>query len=74
MKKILLWFLGKRRCLGEIIARSSLFLIFTYVLHHFNIDVSEEHGNPDMIGYDGFTISPKPYHLKLTLREDLKEN
>lgn len=61
-------FAGKRRCLGEIIARSSLFLLFTHVLRHFDLEISPEHGRPDPRGYDGFTISPKPYYLVLKSR------
>ncbi|XP_029055473.1 methyl farnesoate epoxidase-like isoform X2 [Osmia bicornis bicornis] len=60
--------LGKRRCPGEMLARSTLFLFFTYVVYYFDIEISPDHGKPDPNGYDGFTISPKPYHLKLTLR------
>ncbi|XP_024880700.1 methyl farnesoate epoxidase-like [Temnothorax curvispinosus] len=60
--------LGKRRCLGEQLARSSLFLFFTYVVHYFDMELSAEHAKPSLKGYDGFTLSPKPYYLKLTKR------
>ncbi|XP_018308006.1 methyl farnesoate epoxidase isoform X2 [Mycetomoellerius zeteki] len=60
--------LGKRRCLGEQLARSTLFLYFTYVVHYFDIKISAEYSKPNLNGYDGFTISPKPYYLKLTRR------
>ncbi|KMQ94445.1 putative cytochrome p450 305a1-like protein [Lasius niger] len=62
--------LGKRRCPGELLARSSLFLLFTNVVHYFNMEISAEHGEPDLNAYDGFTLSPKPYYLKLTKRSD----
>lgn len=61
-------FSGKRRCLGETLARSSLFLFFTHVVHNFDITISEKHGPPCLDGSDGFVISPKPYHLVLTPR------
>ncbi|KAG7189775.1 hypothetical protein KM043_017438 [Ampulex compressa] len=60
--------LGKRRCPGEALARSSLFLFFTYAIHYFHFEISPAHGKPDPEGYDGFVISPKPYYLKLTPR------
>ncbi|XP_011699204.1 PREDICTED: probable cytochrome P450 305a1 [Wasmannia auropunctata] len=60
--------LGKRRCLGEQLARSTLFLFLTYVVHYFNVEISTEHGKPDLDGYDGFTLSPKPCYFKLTRR------
>ncbi|XP_076286314.1 methyl farnesoate epoxidase [Lasioglossum baleicum] len=63
--------LGKRRCPGEMLARSTIFLFFAYVIHYFDIEISPEHGEPDPNGYDGFAISPKPYYLKLTKRSDI---
>ncbi|XP_058805600.1 methyl farnesoate epoxidase-like [Phymastichus coffea] len=63
--------IGKRRCLGEGLARSSLFLFFSYVIHYFDLKPSEAHGKPDLNGYDGFVISLKPYYLELTPRTDI---
>ncbi|OAD53438.1 hypothetical protein WN48_09994 [Eufriesea mexicana] len=63
--------LGKRRCPGETLARTTLFLFFAYVIHYFDIEISPEHGKPDPDGHDGFTISPKSYYLKLTARSDI---
>ncbi|XP_015519448.1 methyl farnesoate epoxidase [Neodiprion pinetum] len=60
--------LGKRRCLGEVLARNSLFLYLAYVLHYFDINISEKHGPPNPNGNDGFTISPKPFYLVLSHR------
>ncbi|XP_029164018.1 methyl farnesoate epoxidase-like [Nylanderia fulva] len=62
--------LGKRRCPGELLARSSLFMLFTNVVHYFNMEIAAEYGEPDLNAYDGFTLSPKPYYLKLTRRSD----
>ncbi|KOC63435.1 putative cytochrome P450 305a1 [Habropoda laboriosa] len=63
--------LGKRRCPGEMLARKSLFLFLAYVVHYFDVEISPEHGPPDINGYDGFTISPKPFYLKLATRSDV---
>lgn len=60
--------LGKRRCLGEVLARNSLFLYLAYVLHYFDIKISDKHGPPSTNGKDGFTISPKPFDLELSYR------
>ncbi|XP_012227757.1 methyl farnesoate epoxidase-like [Linepithema humile] len=65
--------LGKRRCLGEQLARSTLFYFFTYIVHYFDIEISPDHDKPDLNGYDGFTLSPKPYYLKFTKRADLRD-
>ncbi|KAJ1525347.1 hypothetical protein ONE63_010165 [Megalurothrips usitatus] len=64
--------IGKRRCLGETLARSNLFLFLAYVLHHFTLSPSPEHpiGDPiaDRHFLDGFTLSPKPFYAVLTPR------
>jgi methyl farnesoate epoxidase / farnesoate epoxidase len=58
--------LGKRRCLGENLAKSSLFLLFTSIMHEFDI---EPIGNlPNLKGRDGITLSPQPYKARLTKR------
>ncbi|XP_072758882.1 methyl farnesoate epoxidase isoform X2 [Anoplolepis gracilipes] len=62
--------LGKRRCLGEQLARSALFLFFTNIVHYFDMKISTDHDKPDLKCYDGFTLSPKPYYLKLTKRSE----
>ncbi|XP_008549892.1 methyl farnesoate epoxidase-like [Microplitis demolitor] len=53
--------LGKRRCLGEIMAKSLIFLFFTNVLHNFDLEIPKGHKLPPLDGIDGFLISPRPY-------------
>ncbi|XP_044587036.1 methyl farnesoate epoxidase-like isoform X1 [Cotesia glomerata] len=60
--------LGRRRCLGESLAKSSIFLFFTHILHNFNLEIPEGEKLPQLDGIDGFTISPRPYFLHLTPR------
>jgi methyl farnesoate epoxidase/farnesoate epoxidase len=56
--------MGKRRCIGENLAKSSLFLFFTSVLHAFDI---EDVGDfPELNGRDGITLSSHPFKVKLT--------
>ncbi|XP_049962656.1 methyl farnesoate epoxidase-like [Schistocerca serialis cubense] len=66
------WFLpfglGRRRCLGEGLARSTMFLFFSTVLHSFSISVPAAHPVPSLDGYDGVTLSPKPFYATLTPR------
>lgn len=59
---------GKRRCLGETLAKSSIFIFFTYILHNFSLDVPKEHELPRLDGIDGFVVSPRPYMVNLTPR------
>ncbi|KAF7988456.1 hypothetical protein HCN44_001029 [Aphidius gifuensis] len=59
---------GKRRCLGETLARSSIFIFFTCILHSFKIDVPNNQELPRLDGTDGFVVSPRPYTINLIPR------
>ncbi|XP_065079380.1 methyl farnesoate epoxidase-like [Ochlerotatus camptorhynchus] len=59
---------GKRRCLGESLAKSSLFLFFTAFMHAFIVEPAEEGKLPELEGIDGITLSPCPYFVKLKER------
>ncbi|EFN67203.1 Probable cytochrome P450 305a1 [Camponotus floridanus] len=50
--------LGRRKCLGETLARKSLFLFTACLLQKFQFTLSPEHSNPILDGIDGFTIAP----------------
>jgi hypothetical protein len=59
---------GKRRCLGEILGKSSLFLFFSTLLHNFSISVPPGYPPPSPDGYDGITLSPRPFYARLVPR------
>lgn len=59
---------GKRRCMGENLAKSTLFLFFTTFLHSFEFFVPNGHPMASIEGYDGITLSPKPFKLVLKPR------
>ncbi|XP_058464516.1 methyl farnesoate epoxidase-like [Malaya genurostris] len=59
---------GKRRCLGESLAKSNLFLFFAAFMHAFIVEPAIEGKLPELEGIDGITLSPKPYHVKLRER------
>ncbi|CAH1101321.1 unnamed protein product [Psylliodes chrysocephalus] len=59
---------GRRMCLGEILARMELFLFFSSLLHSFDISVPEGETLPSLKGIAGVTISPKAFKVKLTAR------
>lgn len=61
---------GKRRCMGENLAKSTLFLFFATFLHSFEFRVSQGHSMPSTEGYDGITLSPKPFKLVITPRNN----
>nr|CAD7458650.1 unnamed protein product [Timema tahoe] len=59
---------GRRRCLGETMARNSLFLFFTALLQ--NLTFSLPHGvtPPCPQGVNGFTLNTQPYHAVIHSR------
>ncbi|XP_055385573.1 methyl farnesoate epoxidase-like [Condylostylus longicornis] len=61
--------LGKRRCVGEMLARSSLFLFFAIFVQNFDIELQDHKNLPEKIGFDGITLSPKPYKAYLKIRK-----
>lgn len=65
-----MWFfiiVGKRRCLGEALARSSLFIFFARLLQCF--ELRAVHGeDPETTGLDGVTLAPKPFRAHLIPR------
>lgn len=60
--------IGKRRCMGENLAKSSSFLLFASFMHAFEMEVPEDVESPDDMGLDGITISPKPFKALLKPR------
>lgn len=60
---------GRRMCLGNVLARSELFLFFTSILHVFNLANPENEPLPSMEGNLGTTLTPKPYKIRFIPRE-----
>ncbi|XP_033308798.1 probable cytochrome P450 303a1 [Bombus bifarius] len=60
--------LGRRRCMGENLARSNTFIIATTLLQAFTFSTvpGEEPSTEDFV--DGVTISPKPFRVMVSLR------
>lgn len=60
--------IGKRRCMGENLARASLFLFFATFMHAFNIRVPDGVSLPNTQPTDGITLQPKSFQLQLKPR------
>lgn len=58
---------GRRRCLGEQLARGCLFTFFAGILQRFDIRV-DGNGKIDENLLPGITLSPKPYQVVFSKR------
>lgn len=61
--------LGKHRCMGEILARSNLFLFITTLLQNFNFDIPDGHPLPSETPIDGATPSVRNHSVVITHRQ-----
>ncbi|CAG9864108.1 unnamed protein product [Phyllotreta striolata] len=60
---------GKRRCLGESLGKANIFLFFTAILHNFRVERADD-VELKLEGHDGVTMAPKPFRVRLILRQD----
>jgi methyl farnesoate epoxidase/farnesoate epoxidase len=59
---------GKRVCLGEVLARSTVFLFFTTLLQEFTFSVPEDDPVPQTLPLPGMTMAPQPFKMKIARR------
>ncbi|XP_035679840.1 cytochrome P450 2U1-like [Branchiostoma floridae] len=54
---------GRRVCLGGLLAKMELFLLFASLLRHFTFQLPEGAAEPSTLGCYGITMSPRPFQL-----------
>ncbi|XP_035913568.1 probable cytochrome P450 305a1 [Anopheles stephensi] len=63
--RLMFFGIGKRRCLGEVLARACLFTFFVGVMQKFELlkptEASDPEAEPSIVLRPGITLSPKPY-------------
>ena len=59
---------GKRKCIGESVAKNTVFLMFANVIKKFNINPSKSHSLPDENPVGGLTIGPQQFFAEVSLR------
>nr|AID61380.1 cytochrome P450 [Calliphora stygia] len=59
---------GRRMCLGDVLARMELFLFFASFMHSFNITLPQGQPLPSLKGNVGATITPEAFKVCLTPR------
>ncbi|CAH1954950.1 unnamed protein product [Acanthoscelides obtectus] len=67
-ERVLTFGLGHRRCLGEILAKHAIFLIFVEVMRKYTISLWPGTKQPTGIPVPGITITPEIYRAQFTPR------
>lgn len=68
---VLIFSLGKRRCIGEELSKLQLFLFTTLIAHQCHI--TADPSRPPKLDYNyGLTLKPHTYYIGLSLREDMR--
>ncbi|XP_031732891.1 cytochrome P450 1B1 isoform X1 [Anarrhichthys ocellatus] len=68
---VLIFSLGKRRCIGEELSKLQLFLFTSLIAHQCHITVDP--ARPVKMDFNyGLTLKPHPYSIAVTLREDMR--
>ncbi|XP_044587035.1 probable cytochrome P450 305a1 [Cotesia glomerata] len=67
-KKLILFGGGHRRCPGETVARSAIFLLFAGIMKNYKLLPVSSNDLPETDPQSGLTISPKPYEVLLVER------
>ncbi|KAF1460578.1 Cytochrome P450 1B1, partial [Pygoscelis antarcticus] len=67
---VMIFSLGKRRCIGEELSKVQLFLFTSILVHQCNFTANPNE-DPKMDFTYGLTIKPKPFTLNVTLRDTM---
>ena len=60
--------IGKRRCIGEVLARTNLFLLCTTLIQNFYFDLPTGHDLPSEEPVDSMTPTVRDYEAMIVLR------
>ncbi len=67
--KVIPFGLGKRRCLGETLAKMELYDFFTGIMMKFKVEKANPNDELSTAPREGAVLSPKPYKLRFILRD-----
>ena len=60
---------GRRMCLGDVLARMELFIFFSSIMHTFDLRLPEGASLPSLKGNAGVTVTPEPFEVCLLRRD-----
>lgn len=64
---------GRRMCLGDVLAKAELFLFFSSMLHVFNLRVPDGADEPTLNGQAGVTVSPQSFKVSASFGEPVEK-
>ncbi|XP_025723866.1 cytochrome P450 1B1 [Callorhinus ursinus] len=68
---VMIFSVGKRRCIGEELSKMQLFLFISILAHECNFKANPD--EPSKIDFNyGLTIKPKSFRINVTLRESME--
>lgn len=59
---------GRRMCLGDVLARMEMFMFFACTMHQFDIELPEGEAPPSLEGTVGATIAPQSFRVRFLPR------
>lgn len=59
---------GRRMCLGDVLARMEMFMFFSCMMHQFDVQMAPGDAPPSLEGTVGATISPKAFRVRFIPR------
>ena len=63
---------GKRMCMGESLAKDTLFVFLASLLQRLSFDAPKAHALPDPENFtDGFALMPKPFYVSIKVIREI---
>lgn len=59
---------GRRMCLGDVLARMEMFMFFASMMHQFDVQMEAGAAAPSLEGTVGATISPQAFRVRFLPR------
>nr|XP_033794813.1 cytochrome P450 1B1-like [Geotrypetes seraphini]XP_033794814.1 cytochrome P450 1B1-like [Geotrypetes seraphini]XP_033794815.1 cytochrome P450 1B1-like [Geotrypetes seraphini] len=71
VSRVMIFSIGKRRCIGEELSKMQLFLFASILAHQCNFNANPGE-NPSLEAEYSLSIKPKPFTVSMTLRDNME--